>query len=219
MNPLEMSRRLDEVWKQFSIAEQREFEQRYGRWEDLGASERHSYLGSYVSSIKGKERAKAEEELHARRMEPMVKALQGFGEMLDKHTTEIYRRLDEIGQATKQSGAEMRSLEARMGERALPSRILPTLPSDSHSQIQQQPTVIVTTPVRMNCQYSKDGPKDCIIVQQRPNGTYGHCTVGEQARSRQIAPLFLTSALDQTGCPSNRVIRVCEYLENEWVKL
>ena len=83
-----------------------------------------------------------------------------------------------------------------------------------------QPNVYISTPVKNDCPYVKDGgPKNCIVVNVTPDGTYGTCLTGHQVREKQIVHRWFTSAFESTGCPSNKQIKPCVYYLQERVKI
>ncbi len=199
--------RLDRVWQKLTPFGRSDFEKKYGSWGTLSDNQRYSFLSDYFTNLREQEEA---ERIRATQ-EPIVRALERLAQSSDRTSRDLSGRLDKIEDRTRDY------LRDKELERGLSEQRIPPLPQPSP----QSPTVLVTTPIRANCQYDRDkGPKECIIVQQRADGMYGQCQVGYMANHRQNAPFrWMSSSRQITGCPSNSLINVCPYLLNDWVKM
>ena len=197
--------RLDRTWQKFTPEGKREFEVRYGSWERLSDEQRYSSLSSYFSYL----RQQAEDDRIRKITEPYVRALEGLGAMLDKKFGQIEGKLEQIGQDNAGLRRNVRELETKLTQ---PKPITHESMVGTPTGIQPQVNVYASYPLKMDCRYrEKGGPKECIVVETTPEGRYGTCTVGDQVRRMQILPRLFTTAFEKAGCPSNRLVRPCEY--------
>ena len=213
MNRLQKTLDLEEkVWGRLSETTRREFESIYGCWDDLSFEERVAGLQSY-RSILAKREEEVKEERRREEMRQTVAPVIEYLKVLGQGTDQINKQLDDIRTNQGETYRRMGQLEGRLKDR-------PQLPVMNQSPPPAAPqNVYINTPLKMNCAYSKDGPKDCIDVFQGLDGhRYGTCTVGDQVRRKEILPRALSSARKQCGCPS-KIIRECDYLSREKVKL
>ena len=212
-----MNRQLEEdverAWQSLSPNIRHEIEMEVGRREAMPAEIFGELVVKYLAS-------RLMEVTSERRIGDAV------GKIRDEVRQDTRKFLEDLGQ---QSIAYFGRIAEAMEERdekilyliqqVQSQKTLPASTETPPAPIQDTPRPYMTLPLRMDCEYKKDGPKGCITVEQGPDGTYGVCTKGDQVRRKQILPLLFTTALNTTGCPSNRIIRVCEYLTNQKVKL
>jgi len=71
----------------------------------------------------------------------------------------------------------------------------------------------------MDCDYAKDGPKNCIFIETTEDGPVGKCIKAQRAKKLRFLPWTFTNVLIKIGCPSNRVFFVCDYLKKESIKI
>lgn len=204
--------RLDRSWQLMSSDGKREFEQKYGDWSQLSDEQRASCLSDYFYYLRQQERTqKAKEEVERIRtiMEPYMRTLEGFAGSLDKRFGQIEGRLEQISTAGEDLGGHVRELEEGLkGQKHVKELSIVGMPTGMHPQVQ----VNTNYPLKMDCRYrEKEGPKECIVVESTPEGRYGTCTVGDQVRRMQILPRLFTTAFEKAGCPSNKLVRPCEY--------
>ena len=151
----------------------------------------------------------AEDDRIRKITEPYVRALEGLGAMLDKRFGQIEGKLEQIGQDNAGLRGNVRELETKLTR---PKPITDESMVGTPTGIRPQVNVYATYPLKMDCRYrEKGGPKECIVVETTPEGRYGTCTVGDQVRRMQILPRLFTTAFEKAGCPSNRLVRPCEY--------
>ncbi len=207
---------VDRAWSSLSPRLRTEIEGAIGHTRDELPAETFgqlalSYLGSRLMEVRTERRVRdVVADIKREVREDTKYFLNDLGQ-------EVRESLGRLAEKLDQRDERIRYLLENMRQ---PQSALPPS-SGSGGQPPQSPpsNVYVNTGIKMNCVYAKDGPKDCIVVQQGPGGTYGVCTVGDQVRREQILPRLFTGALGKTGCPSNRIIRVCDYLQYQRVKL
>ena len=202
------------VWQKLSPDGKRRFEMDYGDWNNLSVDERVASLDSFFNELNSKklieeQRQEREREYQVLRetIAPLAEAFQSIADGLK----DVSYRVAENTNAERQAVSNL--------ETSLTSRERETRDSLGSTQPQQPITLYTAATQKMNCVYDRaKGPKDCIIIETTSEGRYGTCSVGDQVRRKKILPLLFTSALEQTGCPSNTVIRKCDYLVYERVR-
>lgn len=205
--------RLDRAWQKLTFQGKREFEEKYGRWDILSDEQRFSSLSSYFSEL----RQQSEEELIRKTTEPYLKAMESFAQLLDRRFGQMEGQLERMSKTGEELRNHVRELETKVNEpRQIQDRYMVGTPTG----IQPQVNVYTSYPQKMDCRYrEKGGPKECIVVETTQEGTYGTCTVGDQVRRMQILPRLFTTAFEKAGCPSNRLVRPCEYYTTKKVKI
>ena len=77
-----------------------------------------------------------------------------------------------------------------------------------------QQTIMLGTSYTMDCRYIKEGgPKNCLHIRDTSNGRYVQCETAVNLQKRRILHSLLTTAYGLVGCPSNRLIEPCEYVD------
>ena len=205
--------RLERTWQKMSIEGKREFETAYGHWSSLNTDQRSGSLSSYFSNLRQRE----EDERVRKYTEPYIKALHEITHLLDRKFGNLEGQLSQIGRTNEYLRGQVNKLENLAKEDRARKQISITSKTTGTSP---QTNTYPIFPIKMDCVYKGDtGPKECIIIESTPEGRYGTCTVGAQVRMRQIGPKLFTTAFETTGCPSNRLVRPCEFYLNERVKL
>ncbi|MBI2658692.1 hypothetical protein HYX05_01140 [Candidatus Woesearchaeota archaeon] len=209
MNRLDRSEnpegRLDRAWQKLTLQGKGEFEEKYGRWDILSDEQRFSSLSSYFSEL----RQQTEDDRIRKITEPYVRAMESFAQLLDKRFGQMEGQLEKMSRTGEELRGHVRELETKVNE---PKQIQDRSMVGTPTGIQPQVNVYASYPLKMDCRYrEKGGPKECIVIETTPEGRYGTCTVGDQVRRMQILPRLFTTAFEKAGCPSNRLIRPCEY--------
>lgn len=217
MNRLDRSEnpegRLDRAWQKLTFQGKDEFEKKYGRWDTLSDEQRFGSLSSYFSEL----REQSEEEKIRRITEPYVRAMEGVAQLLDRRFGQMEGQLEKMSKSGEELKGHIRELETKVKE---PKQIQDMSIVGTPTGIQPQVNVYTSYPQKMDCRYrEKGGPKECIVVETTQEGTYGTCTVGDQVRRMQILPRLFTTAFEKAGCPSNRLIRPCEYYTTKKVRI
>ena len=81
------------------------------------------------------------------------------------------------------------------------------------------PNKYAPTSNSMDCDYAKDGPKNCIFIETTEDGPVGKCIKAQRAKKLRFLPWAFTNVLIKIGCPSNRVFFICDYLRKESIKI
>lgn len=207
---------VDRAWSSMSPRLRAEVERAIGHTRDELPAETFgqlalSYLGSRLMEVRTERKVREGVDAIKKEVKEETRDfLEGLGQ-------DVKTYLGRIAEGLKERDEKILYLVQNLQQQhALP-------PSSGGGGQQPQsappPNIYVNTGIKMNCVYAKDGPKNCIVVQQGSDGTYGVCTVGDQVRREQILPLLFTGTLGKTGCPSNRMIRICDYLQYQRVKL
>ena len=213
-----MNRQLEEdverAWQSLSPNLRHEIEIEVGRRDDIPTEIFGELVVKYLAS-------RLMEVTSERRVRDAVGKIrdevrQDTGKFLEDLGQQSIAYFGRIAEAMKERDEKIAYLIQNLAsQRALPVKAeSPPIPTQDTPKFPY-----ISVPVRMDCEYKKNGPKGCITVEHGPDGTYGVCTKGDQVRRKQILPLLFTTALNTTGCPSNRLIMVCEYLKNQRVKL
>lgn len=209
MNWLSTSLSADDVWKRMSSSEREEFEGNYGLWKNMSPRDKVVNFRDYHEEA---QRRNAEERREERGKDAMKEIVEPLAENLEKLSSNFREMWDKIQQTQEKNN---KLLEEKIKEK-------PDNPSSSLDKFKYPPhnPTYFTAPSKMDCVYSKEGPKGCILIQQTPEGKlYGTCTVGDQVRRKRILPILITGAINEAGCPSARMIKVCDYLKYERVKI
>ena len=198
------------AWQRMSSTGKDEFQQLYGAWDSMSTDVRLSNLSSYFSKLR---REKRDAEIKAI-VEPIMQYIKDQQQVSNQERLDLRREIKALGDAA-----------ASANERRLEERLRETTSSRRDNQYAQPPSAPPTsfsvppTPIARDCVYDKNGPKGVIVVTATNDGIYGTCMVAQQVNARRLGPLVLTSMLERLGCPSNKVIRTCEYLENAKVRI
>ncbi len=203
---------MDRTWNALSQVGKIEFEIRYGKWEAMTDEQRYAHLGGYFSYL----RQQAEEEKMKKIVEPIVETLKEFASGIITKANRMEHRIEQIEHGLNET-REIRGIERVVGQQTPMQEIKMV---GTPTGIQPQVNVYTSYPMKMDCRYrEKGGPKECIIVESSPEGRYGTCTVGDQVRRMQILPRWATSAFEKAGCPSNRLVKSCEFYLSRRVQI
>ncbi|MBI1934856.1 hypothetical protein HYS31_00295 [Candidatus Woesearchaeota archaeon] len=206
---------VDRAWNSISPKLRSQIEQETGlRREDTSAEVFGTtvleYLRAKLVEVSTERRIRESVDNIRREIHEETRAyLQGLGNQFEQYMGKIADRLDERDRQLRYILEEIKSQRTAS----------PQIEEVPRQQISSPQNVYVSTPLKMDCRYVKNGPKECIEVYHESGGTYGTCTIGDQVRKTQIMGRWITNAMEQSGCPSRRIIKVCEYLKNRIVKI
>ena len=233
MNRLKLAVDLEaRVWQKLPDERRLEFQNRFGRWDSLSYQERVAHLDSYFSLLEQRSREEiirqaeerrlqSEKEIEERRLEVMrgsLDPIKDYLAQLGAAVGELKTMIGQTGNKQESDSERLRELEDRLKVLSQ-ANATPEPPQQS-----SQPIIYVMTPLKDDCRYptSKQIPRPtgCIQIFQEPDGhRYGTCTVGGQVRSKQILGTLLTNAIDEAGCPTNKLVKICKYLTYEKVRI
>jgi len=91
-----------------------------------------------------------------------------------------------------------------------------SIPAHLSGDTSTQSVIMVGTSYSMDCKYAKEGgPKDCLHIRDTPNGRFVQCETAVNLQNRIILHPLLTTAYGLVGCPSNKLIEPCRYVDGE----
>lgn len=222
------NRAVHDFWDTLTGDMQREFERRHGSWQSFADDEeRYAVMNGYITSLRQEDQ---EERMRILIEEKFNSLRQSYQDTLDVFGREIKSAVQRIEEKASQPHflpsyyerpllpeppRQITSAYERPQSPEPPRNITPEKKPDAQPQ-----KIFIPVITWDDCRYDGNkGPKHCMKHVERDGGTYVSCTVAEQINARRMTSFLFTTMLEKCGCPSNPIVRRCQYLDRKEIKI